>query len=143
MRWDGSRNWRSDPNRACAQNAQSSNPLKTWVLNGRCDDGYRIVSRYVQCEMVGARGFEPPTPWSRNRSGCYNVLILLVRCCVVVHRFSWYLGRLDPSLDPSFKIAAPTLPRALKNPNIRRFKARDGFGQCYISLCGYRQLGLC
>jgi hypothetical protein len=52
--------------------------------------------------MVGARGFEPPTPWSRNGSGCSNLLILLVRCCVVVHRFSWYLGRLDPRLDPTF-----------------------------------------
>ena len=52
--------------------------------------------------MVGARGFEPPTPWSRNASRCSNVLILLVRCCVVVHRFSWYSGRLDPRLDPTF-----------------------------------------
>ena len=79
--------------------------MKTWDLNGR---GERIRTS---------------DPWSRNGSGCSNVLILLVQCCVVVHRFTCYLGGLDPRLDPTFDIV----------PHPFRSMVREGNRTCHSS----------
>ena len=56
-----------------------------------------------------ARGFEPPTPWSRNVNRCAISLIPIVWCCGVVHRFSGYLASLDPRLDPTFNPTESTV----------------------------------
>ncbi len=51
--------------------------------------------------MVGERGFEPPTPWSRTRNRLANLLPRLGWLCVVlppVRRFSAAIG---PKLDPT------------------------------------------
>src|SRR4051794_8862955 len=51
--------------------------------------------------MVGERGFEPPTPWSRNRNRIAISLVRLGWCCVVVCLIAGCLGSIGPNLDPS------------------------------------------
>jgi hypothetical protein len=53
--------------------------------------------------MVGERGFEPPTPWSRNSSTNAISLSRLGRLYVVQYRFTGFSAAIGPKLDPSFK----------------------------------------
>ena len=52
--------------------------------------------------MVGERGFEPPTPWSRNSNRCAKLLIRLGRWCVYLGPNAWFSAAIGPKLDPSF-----------------------------------------
>jgi len=38
--------------------------------------------------MVGERGFEPPTPWSRTNNRCTKLLFRLGLFCVLYRRFA-------------------------------------------------------
>jgi hypothetical protein len=58
--------------------------------------------------MVGARGFEPPTPWSRKRNRFTTSLIRMGGYCVVQVRFAGYLGAFGPKLD-SMKMGSPII----------------------------------
>jgi len=58
--------------------------------------------------MVGERGFEPPTPWSRTNNRFTNLLSRLGLFCVLYRRFAWYSGANGPNLDPT-----PLLPCSL------------------------------
>jgi hypothetical protein len=40
--------------------------------------------------LVGERGFEPPTPWSRNNHGNTISLIRLAWLCVTHPGFTWF-----------------------------------------------------
>ena len=53
--------------------------------------------------MVGERGFEPPTPWSRTNNRFANLLFCLGWFCVSFLLFAWYLGANGPKSDPSFE----------------------------------------
>ena len=52
--------------------------------------------------MVGERGFEPPTPWSRTNNRYTNLLSRLGLFCVLSSVFAWCSGANGPKLDPSF-----------------------------------------
>ena len=51
--------------------------------------------------MVGESGFEPPSPWSRTRNRCTNLLSRLGLFCVLYHPFPRYQEANGPKLDPS------------------------------------------
>jgi hypothetical protein len=57
--------------------------------------------------MVGERGFEPPTPWSRTNNRCTKLLFRLGLFCVLLCPPVWFSGangpRLDPRLDSTFR----------------------------------------
>jgi hypothetical protein len=46
--------------------------------------------------MVGERGLEPPTPWSRTNNGFHNLLSRLGLFCVLYPPFPRHPERLDP-----------------------------------------------
>ena len=52
--------------------------------------------------MVGERGFEPPTPWSRTNNRFTKLLSRLSSFCVWWCDFAWYSGANGPKLDPNF-----------------------------------------
>ena len=52
--------------------------------------------------LVGERGFEPPTPWSRTNNRCTKLLFRLGLFCVLYRLFAWYSGANGPKLDPNF-----------------------------------------
>jgi hypothetical protein len=51
--------------------------------------------------MVGERGFEPPTPWSRISKRYANLLIRLGWWCVQLDLNAWFSALIGPKLDPS------------------------------------------
>jgi len=56
--------------------------------------------------MVGERGFEPPTPWSRNRSRIAISLVRLGWYCVVVSLIAGCSAAIGPKLDPSLGVTS-------------------------------------
>ena len=59
----------------------------------------------IQCKllilMVGERGFEPPTPWSRTNNRFTNLLSRLGLFCVFHPVSPRYSAANGPNLDPS------------------------------------------
>src|SRR5258706_11705061 len=53
-------------------------------------------------KLVGERGSEPPTPWSRNDNRSTISLIRLAWFCVTDHGFTRFSAVIGPKLDPSF-----------------------------------------
>src|SRR5207245_7865098 len=53
--------------------------------------------------LVGERGFEPPTPWSRSNDRNIILLIRLAWFCVLDHGFTRFSAVIGPKLDPSFR----------------------------------------
>jgi hypothetical protein len=52
--------------------------------------------------MVGERGFEPPTPWSRTKTEVSILLIRLGRLCVILGPFTRFSAVNGPKLDSNF-----------------------------------------
>jgi hypothetical protein len=52
--------------------------------------------------MVGERGFEPPTPWSRTNNRCTKLLSRLGLFCVLYRLFAWYSGTNGPNIGLKF-----------------------------------------
>src|SRR5436309_15518029 len=52
--------------------------------------------------LVGERGFEPPTPWSRNGNRNTILLIRLAWFCVLYHGFARFSAAIGLKLDSSF-----------------------------------------
>ena len=59
--------------------------------------------------MVGERGFEPPTPWSRNGHRNTILLIRLAWFCVLGHGFTRFSAVIGPKLDSSFFAVQPSI----------------------------------
>jgi hypothetical protein len=59
--------------------------------------------------MVGERGFEPPTPWSRTNNRFINLLSRLGLFCVFHPVSSRYSAANGPKLDPTFPHSLMTL----------------------------------
>src|ERR1035438_2593711 len=57
--------------------------------------------------MVGARGFEPPTPCAQASEQKYISLVRIAFLCVIEHGFIRYLSAFGPKLDPSFDPSRP------------------------------------
>jgi hypothetical protein len=57
--------------------------------------------------MVGERGFEPPTPWSRTNNRCTKLLSRLGLFCVLYRLSLWFSGTNGPKLDPNKKVIEP------------------------------------
>jgi hypothetical protein len=51
--------------------------------------------------MVGARGFEPPTPCAQGSQQKSISLVRIAFLCVIEHGFIRYLSAFGPKLDPS------------------------------------------
>jgi hypothetical protein len=58
--------------------------------------------------MVGERGFEPPTPWSRTNNRCTNLLYRLGLFCVLYRLSVWFSGANGPKLDPPLEGTRPS-----------------------------------
>jgi hypothetical protein len=67
--------------------------------------------------MVGERGFEPPTPWSRTNNRCTNLLFRLGLFCALFRLFVWYSGANGPKLDPRLEVL--DLPGKISNSEPR------------------------
>src|SRR5438128_10531250 len=52
--------------------------------------------------LVGERGFEPPTPWSRSNDRNIILLIRLAWFRVLNPGFTWFSAAIGPKLDSSF-----------------------------------------
>jgi hypothetical protein len=57
--------------------------------------------------MVGERGFEPPTPWSRASNRCTKLLFRLGLFYVLYRLSLWFSGTNGPKLDPNKKVIEP------------------------------------
>jgi hypothetical protein len=66
---------------------------RSWSFRRRCK---------VLKILVGERGFEPPTPWSRTRNRFANLLSRLGWLCVVLPLVRGFSAANGPKLDPKF-----------------------------------------
>jgi len=86
--------------------ARDDNSLRFGQTQGRgSNDTNREGSRLQMIDgqqMVGERGFEPPTPWSQTSFWLSILLNRLARFCVLLRYFRRYSELSGPKLDPSF-----------------------------------------
>jgi hypothetical protein len=89
-------------------------------------ESYLSRKSFTMCEkrMVGERGFEPPTPWSRTNNRCTKLLFRLGLFCVFYRLFAWCPGTIGPKLDP--------------NAWVINRNARPGLGTLYAPLKPHR-----
>jgi hypothetical protein len=66
------------------------------AVDGNPEVGFKCLKK-----LVGERGFEPPTPWSRSNHRNTILLIRLAWFCVLDHGFNWFSAVTGPKLDPS------------------------------------------
>ena len=71
--------------------------------------------------MVGERGFEPPTPWSRTNNRCTNLLSRLGLFCVLYRLSVWFSGTNGPKLDPNKWVSGQMPIRAEEPTAFRNF----------------------
>jgi hypothetical protein len=73
--------------------------------------------------LVGERGFEPPTPWSRTRNQLSILLSRLGWLCVVLPLISWFSAANGPKSDPSFWQSCSSCECAGLNSNVSNLRS--------------------
>src|SRR5437773_9099355 len=63
---------------------------------------------YLLNPKIGARGFEPPTPWSRINLTLVILLVRLAWFWLMIVVFGWYLGCFGPKSDPNLNTLVGT-----------------------------------